>query len=315
LKIIKKYLIKDQSDLIFTRTDIKNFFKEKNFLYIDFFLLAVMELGTNILKYPKSGEIWLLQEENDFLLAALDKGSGIENIEFSKKKGYSTSNTLGLGLYQLSQHNYYVLEIFSSNKNPHGTVVLLRPKHMTKLVFLTQNYIDLPKSGDFLFKKGKFIIIGDVSGHGIKAYKSAEFIKNYFYNARFSCLLIDEFFLDLHKQLKENKLRSTVLSVVEVDKKGVIICGVGNINIYLKKNKDIELLTQKEGIVGENYSSVSHYQLTDFDEIFLFSDGINKKILYNVLKQVDCMYLSLICGIYFSDIKDDKTILGVKNGL
>jgi len=313
MKILKKYKINLQSDLIFARTDLKNFFKDKKFIHKEFFLLALMELGTNILKYATKGEIWLIEWNNSFALASLDKGKGIKNLEWALKKGTSTGNSLGLGLYQLSQNESFKLEIFTSFEKPNGTVVLLRPKEELKKFYLIDNYLDLPYGGDFILQKGKFTVIGDVSGHGKIAYKTAQEIKKFFLNLMFSCLLIDEYLHNLNSFLIKNNLRSVVLSVIEITKNNISLCGVGNLNIFVK-NDDVKFLTFKEGVVGEAFSSTSKFNFKEFNQIFITSDGINQKIMYNILSKTESLFLSVIAGIYFAGVDDDKTILGVKNG-
>lgn len=314
MKIEKIYKIEKQDELIFAKSDLKNFFRHNNFEDSDFFLFALMELGTNILKYPKKGEIWILSEDNDFLIVALDRGEGIFNLDWALKKGTSSKNTLGLGLYQLSQSKKYKLEIFTSNKNPSGTIVLLRPKKEKKVVYLIKNFLDLPYGGDFVLKKGKYIIVADVSGHGKRAFESAKVIKKFFLNNMFSCILIDEFLLKLDKKIKEDNLRGVVLSVIEVTKFGINICGIGTNKIFVKK-ENIELISFKDGVIGEAFFSTSKFSIQDFNQIFVITDGVDEKLMYNILKKCDSLYLSIIAGIYFSKDKDDKSILGVKHGL
>ena len=315
MKIEKKYKISKKDELIFAKSDLKNFFKYNEFEYKDFFLFALMELGTNILKYPKSGEIWLLRDEEDFLLAALDKGRGIFDLEWALKKGTSTKNTLGLGLYQLSKNEKFELKIFTSTDKLKGTIVLIKPKKKENIVFLTNNFLDLPYGGDFILKKGKYFILGDVNGHGRGAYLSAKEIEKIFLRNVFSCLIIDDFLKELHFKIKKEKLRGVALSILEISKFGVNICSVGSNKMFLKQQKEIKMVTFKDGILGEAFSSSSKYSLEEFDEIFLVSDGIDEKIMYNILTKTDDLHLICLASIYFSEILDDKAIIGVKNGL
>jgi len=273
-----------------------------------------MEIGTNILKHAKKGEIWLLKVENEYLLAGLDEGDGIKDLNWALKKGTSTQKSLGLGLYQLSQNDSFELKIFTSTK---GSVFLIKPKNITKnLVVLRDNYMGLNVSGDFFAKKGKFFILGDASGHGIKANKSAEFIKKYFLSNVFSCIFIDDFFRNLHKKIKEKHLRSSVLTIGEITKNKITLCGVGNINFIYKENKIFEKRSFKEGIIGEAFSSSSKYSynFTKNSQFFLFSDGIEEEKVYNIIKQIDDIYLSVICAVFYSKRIDDKIILAIKGG-
>jgi len=311
--IENRYKITKDSDLLFAKIDISN--KLKHSVYHHFFIFAVMEIGTNIIKHAKEGEIWLLKSDEDYLLAGLDKAKGIKNLEWAMKRGTSTLNSLGLGLYQLSQNEYFELDIFTSTKQPSGTVVLIKPKKLNKkLIVFSQNYMGLKVSGDFFAKKGKFFILGDSNGHGIKASKTAEFIKKYFLNNLFSCIFIDEFFKKLHNQIKFNNLRGAVVSIGEINKNRINICGVGNIDLIYKEKNLIEKKSFKSGIIGEAFSSSSSYSYTfkNNSQIFLFSDGIDIEKLYNIAKQIDDIYLSVVCAVFYSERIDDKIILAIK---
>lgn len=67
------------------------------------FATAVSELATNIIKYAKTGEIWLkIVQRGDQVgveVSARDKGPGIIDIDRAMEDNFSTSNeSLGLGL-------------------------------------------------------------------------------------------------------------------------------------------------------------------------------------------------------------------------
>ena len=63
---------------------------------------AVSELGTNISRYARDGEITIRIIENGNIkgieIAAADRGAGITDLEAAMKDSFSTSNSLGLGL-------------------------------------------------------------------------------------------------------------------------------------------------------------------------------------------------------------------------
>jgi len=228
------------------------------------------------------------------------------------KKGTSSSNSLGLGLYQLSINDFINLNVFTSKKL-NGSIFLIIPKNYNpKVVYFSLNYMDIKLSGDFVFKKGKFFLIGDVSGHGVKAHKSSELIKKFFFSNPFSCILVDDFFKKLHNLLKWHSLRSVVLSIVEYTRKTVTICGMGNIGVFTKHFNSLEFFEQKSGILGENYDSYSKIKLeVDTNVIVgLFTDGIDKSVIYDI--ETDNIILFAICAVYFSKTNDDKTILIIK---
>jgi len=313
--IIKnKYKISKDSDLLFAKIDILNTLKKEKKEYMNFFSFAIMELGTNILKYAKIGEIWLLKENDEFLLAALDE-EGIDDISWAIKKGTSSRNSLGLGLYQLVNNDYFDFLIFTSKDILKGSVFLLKPKTLNNnLVVFSENYMGLNVSGDFFVKKGRFFMLGDASGHGIQANKSAEFIKNYFLNTIFSCSLSTYFLKELNLKLKENSLRSAVLCTGEITHNKIHLCGVGNIETIYKENNTMIKKSFNNAIVGETVSSVAKYSydLTLSSKIFIFSDGIDEEKLYNINRMIDDIYLIVVCGVFYSKRVDDKIILAIK---
>jgi len=315
MKIVNRFIIDKDSSLLFAKIEIKNILKRAKKNY-DYYMFALMELGTNILKYTKTGEIWLLEEEGEFILCALDKGKGIKNLKWALQKGNTTAeNSLGLGLYQLINNDYFDFLIFTSTKtNLHGSVFMLKPRSLNKkFTFLKENYMKLSHSGDFVFFKGRYVILGDVLGHGLRASKSVGFLKEFFFGNVFSCLTLDDLIKRLHNLLKSKKLRGLSLSVIEIRNNKITVCGVGNIGIMYKKEK-IKYLTQKGGILGEVYSRMSKYEIkTSKNFIFTaFSDGIDEKVLYNILYECDDIYLISVCALYFSDRVDDKIIFVYK---
>ncbi|NPA10771.1 MAG: hypothetical protein GXO62_00835 [Epsilonproteobacteria bacterium] len=314
MKLKAKYKINTQSDLIYCKVEIQNILK--NAKEKEFFLFALLELGKNILKYAKTGEIWLLESNGSYLLGVLDRGDGIENLEWALKKGTtSSSNSLGLGLFSVKNKEGFVTEIFTSTSNPSGTVILIKPKDLNADVLsFGVNYMDLKHSGDLIVSKRKYYLIADASGHGLKAYKSAEVIKEEFLNTKISCVTINEFFAKLHKMLKSQKLRSAVMAIAEVLKKEVLVCGVGNIGV-VQKSDEIKEYSLQKGIVGEIFHKNSLLTLKREGKILLFTDGIDTKIVYNVLKKTESIYLIALASVFFSKDVDDKSILiiGEKN--
>ena len=315
MKIVSRFVINNNSSLLFAKIEIKNILKRADKNY-DYYTFAVMELGTNILKYAKCGEIWLLEEDGEYLLCALDKGEGIKDLKWALQKGNTTAeNSLGLGLYQLAYNDYFDFLMFTlTETNIHGSVFMLKPKNLNnRQVFLKENYMGLSHSGDFIFFKGRYVIIGDVLGHGLKASKSVEFLKKFFYDNVFSCTTIDDLISRLHNILKSKALRGFAFSVIEIRNNKISVCGVGNIGIMYKKDK-IKYLTQKEGILGEVYSRMSKYEIkTEKNLIFLaFSDGIDEKVLYNIFNKCSDIYLLNVCALYFSERIDDKVIFAYK---
>jgi hypothetical protein len=322
MKIIEQIKIKNNSDLIYAKTILRKILEKKEVLDDTFLIFALMELSTNLIKHANGGEIWILEKDFQILLAALDKGPGIKNLKWAMQKGTTQmENSLGLGLHQISNNEYYKTEIATfTDKDLHGTAVLVMPNNLDMgIVSFQIPYIGENVCGDLIAKKGKFILLADISGHGKKAYESAEFIKSYFYNTFFSCLLIDEFFQNMQNEIKSRYLRGAVVSIFEITNKYIQICGVGNISFWIKE-KNYIYNTQKEGILGEAFSSSDKkiFELDKNSQIIAATDGIEiKKMnkLLSLLPKNMSPIMIAVCAMFYASVKyDDKTILIITKG-
>ena len=323
MRVLEKIPIKNNSDIIYVKTTMRNILRKEALKYDENFLIfALMELSTNLIKHANGGEIWILKSNDEILLSALDYGKGIENLALFMQKGEtSMQNSLGLGLYQLNKNPYYHMEIFTlTQKEFHGTIVLIKPRDYQKSVTsLKINYIGEQLSGDMFAKKGKFLLLADGSGHGIKANKTVEFVKSFFYDNHFSCLLIDEFFQKLHKELQKRTLRGVVLALFEVTKEKVQVCGVGNIALWHKQGKELRMITQKNGIIGEVFSSISteKFSLLADEKVIATTDGIDcnhmQKIVPQLAENTSSALLAL-ASVHFASVRyDDQSIVVIEN--
>jgi len=78
---VSKYKVVSNGDLLFVKRDLNNYLKNKiSDELLNIYSFAIMELGTNLYKYPGCGEIWVFQDGDYYFLAVLDKGGGIDNL-------------------------------------------------------------------------------------------------------------------------------------------------------------------------------------------------------------------------------------------
>jgi serine/threonine-protein kinase RsbT len=95
--------IRQGSDIITARQQGRALAAQLGFSSTDQTLIAtaISELARNILLYARKGEIILCpvhNEKNGIIVIAHDEGPGIPDINLALQNGYSTSNSLGLGL-------------------------------------------------------------------------------------------------------------------------------------------------------------------------------------------------------------------------
>jgi len=322
MKIVEEFSIKKQADIIYGKHLLQTHFDKEKFIDESFFILAFMELATNLIKHSIGGKVLIFESNNLYLLGVADYGEGIQDLSKSMQKGYSTvKNSLGLGLHQLSKNELYNFEIFSvSEKLFHGTVILLTPKQLkSNIVFFSKPYINELNNGDFFAKKGKFLIFGDASGHNKKSKKTADLIVQKFFSTPLSCIIINEFFQTIHEELHSKEMRGATFAIVEVIKNNINICGVGDISLWYKKSKGLLLKSFKSGIIGEVFSSIAKFQITLKNEelIFITSDGIEqRKVEYfksiNINKY-SSNFIAFLIHHFAASKFDDSSIVILKN--
>ncbi len=96
--------IRSDADIVTARQQGRALAQQVGFTGSDLTVIAtaISELGRNILKYAGSGEIALREAHHGsrrgIVVIARDEGPGIPDIDLAMQDGYSTSNSLGLGL-------------------------------------------------------------------------------------------------------------------------------------------------------------------------------------------------------------------------
>jgi len=322
MKIVEKFFIEQNADIIYTKHMLQSHFDEEKFIDKSFFILAFMELSTNLLKHTSGGKVFLLEEQGHYLLGVGDYGKGIRKVSESLQKGYTTAtNSLGLGLYQLSTNDFYDFEIFSTTqKEFHGTVILLKPKELqSNTIFFSEPYINEANNGDFFARKGRFLLFGDAAGHNKKSHKTADFITKKFFSTPLSCIMIDEFFGSMHQELQYNEMRGAVCLVGEVVKNNIALCGVGDLSLWLKQSETLSLKTFKNGIIGEAFSNTQKFEFTLGSGKFcvMTTDGIEQgKMEYfkHICMQEYSAYFIAVAMLHFAGSKfDDSSLVVIKN--
>jgi serine/threonine-protein kinase RsbT len=97
--------IKHEADIVIARQEGRALAARLGFSNIDQTLIAtaISEVARNIVIYAESGEILLcpaaqVDGKRGLIIIAQDKGPGIPDITLAMQNGYSTANSLGLGL-------------------------------------------------------------------------------------------------------------------------------------------------------------------------------------------------------------------------
>lgn len=101
---LRRVPIQADSDIVTARQTGRELASELGFSQTDLTLIAtaVSEIARNIVLYADKGEVVFSLVQNGsrvgILIVATDQGPGIRDVELAMQHGYSTMNSLGLGL-------------------------------------------------------------------------------------------------------------------------------------------------------------------------------------------------------------------------
>lgn len=320
MKRIFSCAITNQIELLYVKRCLKNFLKNHTVADAHFLEFAVMELGTNLIKYANGGELWFLLIDERFALACVDFGVGVDDIDAVVQRGYSSceKESLGLGLFALTSHKSYAFEIASFSKNRsasmRGSIFVLHEKesHESAFCSITLPLYDSKYNGDFIAQKGRHLFFADVSGHGKKASLSASEIIAYFFENSIEEALVERYFQKLHSFIITNSLRSFVGAMVELNQKFWKVYGVGNISLVVKQKEGCKLNSFAHGIVGEAFNHISSFEILreQNNMMILMSDGIDAKRAIEIVQKFSNLSKEslAIAIVHFAGMHDDKTV-------
>jgi len=252
-------------------------------------LLIAKEAGLNILKHTNGGEFRFKELEDRFELVFEDFSNSINLKAF--KRGYSSTNTLGIGLVLLLNISDEV-EIIPKREGKIFRFVVYKIEKKEYCVFSKKfddikaflkvyPFLTITTSGDCgIFEKvdgGYYFALWDIAGHGNKeVYNYSKMLKKYILAFRYFEL---EEIIDIISHLFKKRAALVIGRIYDK----IMFYHFGNIR-YIYKNK-IHLL--ENGYLGENTKGEKIELLRD--DINFFTDGIfvNKVITtYKELSRV-----------------------------
>jgi len=321
MKLLYEIGVKSPVELSYAKITLKNLLRKNHKKEDESFLEhTLMELGVNLYKHANGGKIWIIETNGKIGIVALDKGSGIENITWALKQGTSTiKNSLGVGLYSLTQNSEYSFHICSFTKNSssfHGTVALLLPKD--KKLHKTLFSLSFTKSGngDFFAQKGRLYFFGDVAGHGLMAEKWAKIIIKNFYETTISCFVVDSFYRQIHQKIQNEDGRGFVGALIEENQQIWNLCGIGNVTIFKNDLKDVTIYRFQDGVVGEAIRNIETKKIfRSNSKLIVTTDGIDDRSAYEILKKMPYdtdIRVTAISLIWFAGLNDDRSVLILK---
>jgi anti-sigma regulatory factor (Ser/Thr protein kinase) len=287
--------------------------------------IAVTEAASNILKHGGGGEILLRAIQAGVEMLAIDKGTGIANLEKSLHDGHSTAGTQGIGLGAISRlasvFDIYtatglgtaiMARFYSSDRSPlHG----MQPDSVLEIGVAEGPYPGEDASGDGWGFAGPCIFLADGLGHGFQAAKAAEaavaaFQDNWRLPARDAIEAV-------HFALRSTRGAAVALASFEVDSRLVRFCGLGNISGAILTDGTSRSMVSHNGTAGHEIHRIAHfdYPWPEGALTILHTDGISAKWNMQSYPGLVNRDPSLIAAVLYRDFRrqrDDATVLVVK---
>jgi anti-sigma regulatory factor (Ser/Thr protein kinase) len=288
--------------------------------------LVATELGTNLIKHGGGGEILIgAYRDNDgsgVELIALDRGTGISNLEACLQDGYSSSGTRGNGLGAVIRQSD-VVDIASWPGVGTGVLAQLKPGAPNPrrnrspsgwgAVSVAMSGQDVCGDSWSVLASGSVVtlFVADGLGHGQDAAKASVEAVRLFH--RFNGHQVSTLLDYVHGGLRTT--RGAAVSVARFDPTGrrITFAGIGNVAGALAVNGSLKRMVTMPGTAGHNARKIQSFDYPfEHGLIVLNSDGISTGWNLAHYPTMQSVHPTLVAAILYRDFgrgRDDATVL------
>lgn len=288
--------------------------------------LVATELGTNLIKHGRGGEILIgtFQDNEDGAgidLLALDQGPGLANVEQCLHDGYSSAGTAGNGLGAVIRQSH-LMDIASWPGV--GTGVLARikpgvpnPKRSTSHSGWGAVSVAMPgqdvcgNSWSVAANSATTFFVADGLGHGQDAAEASVEAVRLFH--RFSAHRVPTLLEYVHGGLRAT--RGAAVSIARLDPKTrqVLFAGIGNVAGGLSADGSLRRMVSMPGTAGHNARKIQGFDYPfESGLIVLASDGVSTGWNFGRYPGIQSHHPALIAAVLYRDFgrkRDDATVL------
>lgn len=334
MKLLYESAVRDEAGLILLRSRLRAVAHRKKFLEVEIEKMELVcnEIVTNQIKHARrSGmvQLWEIDDGHQTLdMFGLDYGPGIEDLEYSKKDGSTTTGTLGKGLgaiERLSRESaiYSLPEDKMQLDRWHGTAVWARftpgkQKTNTPIEcgaylrafqdnFYNGDYISIKNGGD----RVKWAHL-DGLGHGKLAAEAVIPART---------ILDDEAKLEqrlvaLSEKLKFGRGAVGILGEVSISNENLQITGVGDMGAYIISDGERQTVNLASGILGRQHRSieVNDVAFSQRAVVITASDGVKSWRLDTLplLWRLHPQIIAYVMGTVLGRNNDDTSLVVVR---
>ncbi len=250
--------------------------------------LIVTELGTNLCKHAKNGELLgrsLASEGTPGLsIHSIDRGPGMPNLDLCRQDGFSTSGSSGIGLGAVQR----LADTFNAySLSPLGTVIATSvelaspPTRGLDLGIVTAPAPGETECGDTcgVERRGSrlLFVMADGLGHGPDASAASSEAMRI---ARLGVELPPaELMLRIHDALRKTRGAAVALVAIDTVAGQLAFCSVGNTSTLLVRPGGVQTLPTANGIVGHVLPRLETVTLpwSGRELLVMHSDGLSTR--------------------------------------
>lgn len=287
--------------------------------------LVATELGTNLIKHGRGGEILIGAYEDGegsgTELIALDRGPGISNVAACLQDGFSSAGTGGNGLGSVIRQSHLV-DIASWPGV--GTAVLARlrpgaPKPRRAPSHSGWGAVSVALAGQevcgdswsVLADGTVTLFVADGLGHGQDAADASVEAVRLFH--RFNGHRVPTLLDYVHGGLRTTRGAAVSIARFDPASRRVAFAGIGNVAGALAADGSLKRMVSMPGTAGHNARKIQAFDYPfDHGLIVLNSDGISTSWTLGRYSNVQSVHPTLIAAILYRDFgrrRDDATVL------
>lgn len=290
--------------------------------------LIVTELGTNLAKHARGGELLVRPlfdadgEAGGIEILSLDTGPGMPEAA-ARRDGYSTTGTLGHGLGAVDRQADR-LDVYTQ---PTGTALAAqiwreRPARQVPQPRFEIGAVHVSKSGEDVCgddwgwrqREGRLtMFIADGLGHGLHAHEAATAARRVFSTGHE--LPPARLIGDVHAALRPTRGAAVAVLSVDVERRVGVFAGLGNISsMVLAPAGGRHNMVSHNGTAGHAAGRIQefNYPLPPQGTIVMFSDGLSTHWDLSTYPGLMMRPPSLVAGVLYRDFsrrRDDVTVV------
>jgi anti-sigma regulatory factor (Ser/Thr protein kinase) len=288
--------------------------------------LVATELGTNLVKHAKNGEILVRpvsgSPRGELEVIAIDRGPGMADIARSMADGHSTTGSSGTGLGAI-RRLADEFDIYSQPKRGSVVYVRLRDRRVPPANGhpFQVGGVSVPKSGEDVCGDGWTVrhdvdglsaLLVDGLGHGIQAADAAGAAMTTFARQRFADT--SHALQALHDGLRHTRGAAGAVLGISQEQRILRFSGVGNVSCAIVGKDSTRQAVSNNGTLGHQARHFREYTYPWSDDacFVMHSDGLTSHWSLDTYHGLCLRHPAVVAAVLYRDFtrnRDDVTVL------